>query len=83
MGGFLALLYTYLHIAFICKGLTQTDAVRKDAAVEGFELVDDGKRRVPLEVVQHFPDLGVLEAGCLIGQIVLRNILEERAEDVV
>ena len=54
-----------------CKGLAQTDAVRKNAAIEGFELVDDGKRRIPLEVVQHFPDLGVLEAGCLIRQIVL------------
>ena len=39
------------------KGFTKTYAVGEDTAVEFFELVDDGKCGVPLEVVQLVPYL--------------------------
>lgn len=33
-----------------------------------FELVDDGEDRVFLKIVEHAPDLALLEAGGLVGQ---------------
>ena len=52
------------------KGLTKANTVRKDTAVVLFQLIDDGKHRILLEVVQQAPDLALLEAGCLIRQFV-------------
>ena len=52
------------------KGLAKANTVRKDAAVVLFQLIDDGKHRILLEVVQQTPDFALLEAGCLIRQFV-------------
>ena len=63
--------------------LAQTHAVRKDAAVVGLELVDDGEDGVPLEIVEQVPDLALLEARALLGENVLGHVLQEFAEDAV
>ena len=47
------------------------------------ELVDDGERRVLLEIVKQVPDLALLEACRLVRQLVLRDVLEEVVEDIV
>ena len=65
------------------ESLAQTDAIRQDAAVILFQLIDDGQHRIPLEVVQHAPDLALLEACCLIWQDILGDVLQELAEDIV
>ena len=52
------------------KGLAKTNTVRKDAAVVLFQLIDDGKHRILLEVVQQTPDFALLKAGCLIRQFI-------------
>lgn len=53
------------------------------AAVILFELVDDAKRRVLLEVEELVPDDAVLKAGRLVGEDVLGDVLQKLAEDVV
>ena len=65
------------------EGLAESDAVGKDAAVILFELVDDAKRRVLLEVEELVPDDAVLKAGRLVGEDVLGDVLQKLAEDVV
>ena len=65
------------------EGLAESDAVGKDAAVILFELVDDAKRRVLLEVEKLVPDDAVLKAGRLVGEDVLGDVLQKLAEDVV
>ena len=52
------------------KGLAKANTVRKDAAVVLFQLIDDGKHRILLEVVQQAPDFALLKAGCLIRQFI-------------
>ena len=54
---------------------TKTNTVCQYTTVIFFEFVDDGERRIFLEVKQHTPDFAVLEAGCLIGQYIFRDIL--------
>ena len=65
------------------EGLTQTNAVRQNTAVEFLKFTNDGKNSVPLEVVEHSPYFAFLEARCFIGQLVLRNIIKELFEDVI
>ena len=65
------------------EGFAEANAVGQNAAVVFFQLVDDGEGRVFLEVVQHIPDFAVLEAGGLIGQDILGNIVQKFAENVV
>ena len=60
--------------------LAQADRVCQDAAVVGLELVDDGERRVLLEVVELVPDKAVAEAQPLVGQHVLGDVVQELAE---
>ena len=36
-----------------------------------------------MEVIEHIPDLALFEAGGLIGQDVLRDVLQEFVEDVI
>ena len=52
------------------KCLAKTNTVRKDAAVVLFQLIDDGKHRILLEVVQQAPDFALLKAGCLVRQFI-------------
>ena len=64
------------------EGLAQTDAVGKNTAVIFFELVDDGKHSVTLEVIEHTPDFALLEAGRLVGQHIFRNVLQKFIEHI-
>ena len=64
------------------EGLAQTDAVGKNTAVIFFELVDDGKHRVTLEVIEHTPDFALLKAGRLVGQHIFRNVLQKFIEHI-
>ena len=63
--------------------LAKAHAVSQDAAVVFFQLVDDGKYSVPLEVIQQAPDFALLEARRLIGKNILRNVLQEFVENVI
>ena len=63
--------------------LAQAHGVCQDAAVVGFELVDDGERSVLLEVVELVPDEAVSEAQPLVGQHVLGDVVQELAEYAV
>ena len=49
------------------KGFAQTNAVCQNTAVILLQLVNDGKNGIPLEVIEHIPDLALLEPGRLIG----------------
>jgi hypothetical protein len=65
------------------EGLAETHAVGKDAAIEGFELIDDAHRGIALKLIQRLPDDGVLPAGAVFGQHVFAEIRQELIEDVV
>lgn len=80
--GFIAV-FIILDHSQRCKGLAQTYAVRKDAAVEGLQPVDDSQRSIPLKVVELLPDLGILKSRRFIGQVIFRDVLKKRAEDIV
>ena len=56
------------------KCLAETDAVREDAAVVFFELVDDGENGIALEVVKHTPYFALFESDFFIRQLVLGQI---------
>ena len=63
--------------------LAQANGIGQDAAVVGLELVDDGERRVLLEVVELVPNEAVAEAQPLVGQHVLGDVVQELAEYAV
>ena len=63
--------------------LAQAHGIGEDAAVVGLELVDDGERRVLLEIVELVPDEAVAEAQPLVGQHVLGDVVQELAEYAV
>ncbi|MPM29595.1 hypothetical protein SDC9_76135 [bioreactor metagenome] len=63
--------------------LAQTDRVGEDAAVVGFQLVDDSRGGVVLEVVQALPDLGLLVAGAVVGENIVVDVVKEVGEQVV
>ena len=65
------------------EGLAQADAVGQDAAVVGFQLVDDAGGGIALEVEELLPNEAVLVAGQVVGQDVFVDVVEELAEDVV
>ena len=65
------------------EGFSEADAVGEDAAVVGFELVDDADRGVALEIEELLPDDGFLVAGAVVRHQVLGDFLEELREDVV
>ena len=65
------------------EGFAEAHAVGEDAAVEGFELVDDADGGIALEVEELFPDDRFLIAGAVVGQDVLGDVFEELGEDVV
>ena len=80
--GFVAVLVVFDHRQR-GKGLAETDAVRQDTAVVFFQLVDDCKHGVTLEIIEHVPNLALLKASRLVRQGVLGNILQKLAEYVV
>ena len=63
--------------------LSKSHAVSKDTSVILFQLIDDCKGGVFLEVKQLPPDNAVLKAGGFVWQDILRNIFEKFAEDIV
>ena len=65
------------------KGLTKTNGVCQNTSIELFQFADDGKRRITLEIEQHTPDFAILKSGCLVGQCILRYIIEEFIKDIV
>ena len=64
------------------EGLPEPDAVRQDAAVIGFQLVDDSGHRIALEGVELLPDEGVLVAGQVIGQNIVGEVFQELVENI-
>ena len=65
------------------ESLTETDAIREDAAVVLLQLVNDGQHRISLKVVQHTPDLALFKARGLIRQHILGDVIQELTEYVV
>ena len=65
------------------EGFAEADAISENAAVVGFEFVDDADRRVALEVEELLPDDSILIAGAVVGHDVLGDVFEKLAEDVV
>ena len=65
------------------EGLTETYGIGKDAAIILFELIDDSKCSIFLEVVEFVPDDAILESRSLIGQNVLADIFKKLVEDIV
>ena len=66
------------------KSLAQTDAVRQNAPVIAFQLIDNGKRRVALEIVKSLPDCGFFKSERFVRQRVrIANIRNELVENVV
>ena len=63
--------------------LAQAHGIGQDTAVVGLELVDDGERRVLLEVVELVPDEAFAEAQPLVGQHVLGDVVQKLAEYAV
>jgi hypothetical protein len=61
--------------------LPQSDTVGKDAAVVGFQLIDNPSCCITLEAVELLPDRAFLIAGPLIWQNILVDVLEELAKD--
>ena len=90
-GKFFRAQYQYVFVAVLVvfdhrqggKGFAQPHAVRQNTAVVFFQLVDDRQCRIPLEVVQLFPNQTFAEPHTLIGQHILGNVLQKLAEDVV
>ena len=65
------------------EGFAEADAIGEDAAVVGFQLVDQADGGIALEVEELFPNGSVLVAGAVIGKDVLIDVLKELAENVV
>ena len=65
------------------EGLAQTNAVRKDAAVVFFQLIDNGQHGVPLKIVERAPDFTLLKARGLVGKHILGYVIQKLAEDMV
>ena len=65
------------------EGLTETDAVSENTTVVFFQLIDDCETSLTLEVIQHLPDLALLEAGGFVGQHILGNVFQKLVEDIV
>ena len=65
------------------EGLAQADAIGQDAAVVFFELVDDCKHRITLEIIQHAPNLALFEPGRFVRQYIFGNVLEEFAKHII
>ena len=61
----------------------EADRIGEDAAIVLFEIIDDGEGCVALEMIEHVPDFAFFKAGALVGQRVLRYILQKLMEDVV
>ena len=80
--GFIAV-FVILDDGKSCEGFTETHTIRQNTAVEFFQLADNRKNGIPLEVIEHFPDFALFEAGCLIGQLVRRNVIQKLMENVV
>ena len=64
------------------KGFTQTHAVGKNTPVVLLELLNEGKRRVLLEVVELLPDETLAKARTLVGKNVFGEIFQKAAKDV-
>ena len=47
------------------------------------KLVEDGQSRIALEVIEFVPNLRTLEACRLVGQHILRDVLQELIEDII
>ena len=62
---------------------SQPNTVGEDAAVEGFQLVDDARCGISLEVEHLVPDQAVFVAGHVVGQNVFVEVFQELVEDVV
>jgi hypothetical protein len=57
------------------EGLAQADAIGQDAAAVRFELVDDPRGGIALEVEELLPDEAVLVPGEIVGQNVFVDVL--------
>ena len=64
------------------EGLTQTNAIRENAPVEGEKFADGSFDAVFLEVIECLPDPALKEAGALKAVIERGFILEEMLENV-
>ena len=53
------------------EGFTETNAVCKNTAVVFFQLIDNSKGSIALEIIEHSPDFALLEAGCFVGKNIL------------
>ena len=65
------------------EGLTETDTISQDAAIELFQLIDDCQGCIFLIVKEQIPNLALLKAGSLIGQHIFRDVFQELVENVV
>ena len=65
------------------EGFAEANAVRQNAAVVFFQLVNQPQGSVPLEVIEQIPDFALLETGGLIGENVLGDIFQKFVEDVI
>ena len=83
--------HQYIFVAFLIvfddrergEGLAETDTVRQYTATVHFQLVDDGKRSIFLEIVQFSPYNAVFKSRGIIREHILRNILQKLTEYVV
>jgi hypothetical protein len=65
------------------EGFAKANAVGEDAAVIGFQLVDQASGGIALEVEQLLPDQAVQIAGAVVGENILVHVFEEFLEYVV
>ena len=75
--------FVVLHDRQCSECFTQTDAIREDAAVVLFKLIDNRKHGISLEIIEHTPDFALLESSRLVREHILRNIIQELTEDMV
>ena len=56
------------------KGFTKTNTICQNTAIEFFQLADDCKHSIFLEVIKHRPYLAFLKSGSLIRQMIFGHI---------
>ena len=65
------------------KCFTEPHAVRQNATVVAFQLIDNAHRTVFLEIVQFIPDDAVFETRRLVGHIIFVEVVQKLTENVI
>ena len=65
------------------EGFPESHTVCQNAAVISLKLIDDGKHRIALKVIEQAPDFALFKSGCLVRQHILGDIVQKFMKHVV